>query len=400
MIDVDPYVSFPSRGVIRIESRSLFGDPKAPACRRLLELMSHASEIVGITIGRQPTPHVELRYHPRRSRVDRVVRRIVALLRRGPEDGGPGWQVLLDQPGRLRLKNRVLHRKSELCRAIERELNGVLGIDQHRTSSLFATVQVNYDPAQLDRRQVIEILDAALAGAEHPTRLDRLDLHLPICTASLPIAAAAQFAVPALLPAAAAVFAYTSMPTFREARHDLFREKRLGVAVLDAIVVIGCLGTLSIFPGAVLCWCLGVGRVLVRRTQDNSRKMLLDAFGKQPRHAWLLRDGTEVQVPIDRLRAGDVIVVNAGEVVPADGHVVEGMALIDQHALTGEATPAAKGSATSSSPRRSSSPARRSSRSRPRAARPPRRRSAGSRTTPPATSSARSTVASGWPTRP
>ena len=36
----------------------------------------------------------------------------------------------------------------------------------------------------------------------------------------------------------------------------LFEEKRLGVDVLDAIVVVGCLGTMSIFPGAVLCWCL------------------------------------------------------------------------------------------------------------------------------------------------
>ena len=113
--------------------------------------------------------------------------------------------------------------------------------------------------------------------------------------------------------------------------------------VLDAIVVVGCLGTMSIFPGAVLCWCLSFGRVLVKQTQDNSKKLLLNAFGKQPRYVWLYRDGAEVQVPLDRLQKGDVIVVNTGEVVPVDGHVVEGMAMIDQHALTGESTPAEKG---------------------------------------------------------
>jgi Cu2+-exporting ATPase len=46
---------------------------------------------------------------------------------------------------------------------------------------------------------------------------------------------------------------------------------------------------------------------------------------------------------MDTLQQGDVIVVNTGEVVPVDGVVVEGMAVIDQHALTGESTPAEKG---------------------------------------------------------
>ncbi len=254
-----------------------------------------------------------------------------------------GWEVKLDRPGRIRLKNPVLYRKSELCQAIERELMSILGIEQYKTGSITCNVQVDYDPRQLSRDQVIEILDSALANAEHPTKLDKLDLHLPLCTASVPFAAAAQFAMPGLLPAAALLFAYTSIPTFREARHVLFEEKRLGVDVLDAIVVVGCLGTMSIFPGTVLCWCLSFGRVLVKRTQDNSKKLLLNAFGKQPRYVWLYRNGTEVQVSLDKLNKGDIIVVNTGEVVPVDGHVVEGMAMIDQHALTGESTPAEKG---------------------------------------------------------
>jgi Cu2+-exporting ATPase len=254
-----------------------------------------------------------------------------------------GWEITRDHPGRLRLKNQVLYRKSELCQAIERELMGILGIDRYKTSSLTCTVQVDYDSRQLNKLQVVEILDSVLASAESPTGFDKPDLHLPLCTASLPIAAAAQFAFPPLLPVAAAVFAYTSIPTFEEAYKVLFKEKRLGVDVLDSIVVVGCLGTLAIFPGAVLCWCLSFGRVLVKKTQDNSKKLLLNAFGKQPRYVWLYRDGTEVQVNVDRLQQGDIIVVSTGEVVPVDGHVVEGMAMIDQHALTGESTPAEKG---------------------------------------------------------
>ena len=253
------------------------------------------------------------------------------------------WEIKHELPGRLRLKNPIIHRKAEVCQALERELMSVLGIDYFKTNSLTSTVLVQYDPKQLSREQIVEILESALVGAERPAQKDSVDLQLPLCTISVPLAAAAQFAAPAFLPAAAILFAYTSIPTFKSAREVLFQEKRLGVDVLDAIVVIGCVGTMAIFPGTVLCWCLSFGRVLVKKTQDNSKKLLLNAFGKQPRYVWLYRDGAEIQIAMDRLEPNDVIVVNTGEVVPVDGIIIQGMAMIDQHALTGESTPAEKG---------------------------------------------------------
>ncbi len=254
-----------------------------------------------------------------------------------------GWEIRSEVPGRLRLKNPVLSRRIALCQAIERELVGVLGVDRYSTNSITCTVLVHYDTRQLSRNQVIEILDAALMDAEQPAGRDLLDIHLPVCTASIPLAAYSQFVVPPLLPAAAVLDAYTSIPTLKEARRVFVEEKRIGVDALDAVVMIGCLGTMSIFPGAVCCWCLSFGRTLVKRSRDRSQKLLLNAFGKQPRYAWLCRDGTEVQVPAEKLVKGDIIAVYTGEVVPVDGHVVNGMAVIDQHALTGESTPAEKG---------------------------------------------------------
>jgi heavy metal translocating P-type ATPase len=123
----------------------------------------------------------------------------------------------------------------------------------------------------------------------------------------------------------------------------LFKERRLGVDVLDSIVVMGCLATFQVFPGAILAWCLSVGRYMVRRTEDNSKKLLLGAFGKQARYAWLVKDGIEIEVPLGRLDKGDVVAVHTGEMVPVDGIIVEGLAMIDQHALTGESVPVEKG---------------------------------------------------------
>ncbi|WP_165224126.1 heavy metal translocating P-type ATPase [Aquisphaera insulae] len=380
---MDIAITFPSRGQIRLGSQRLFSEPGNEDCRRFLERVFHAPEITDVTIdsGRKggELPFAELRFCPSTHSLPEVVRRISSCLTSGrPPGSGPdgegtgnrgvairsvtpvrtetgqirffrygsvvtNWEVKHEIPGRLRLRNPAIHRRGELCQAIERELMSVLGVDSYRTNPLTSTVLVQYDPAELTRDQIIEIIDGALHSAERPEKPDRADVHLPLCTLSLPVAAVAQFAVPALLPAAALLFAYTSIPTFKEARAVLFEERRLGVDVLDSIVVIGCLGTMSIFPGAVLCWCLSFGRVLVKRTQDNSKKLLLNAFGKQPRFVWLYRDGVEVQVSLDRLEAGDTIVVNTGEVVPVDGIITEGLAMIDQHALTGESTPAEKG---------------------------------------------------------
>ncbi len=253
------------------------------------------------------------------------------------------WTILMDQPGKLKLRNSALYRRKEVCQVIERELMSVLGVDNYKTNSMTSTLSLTYNPRQIKREQILELLDHAIVQAEVPARLDKWDLELPIATGSIFLAAVAQFSVPALLPIAAMVFAYSSITTFKEAYVTLFKEKRLGVDVLDAIVIVGCMLTMSIFPGAVICWCLSFGRLLVKKTQDDSKKLLMNAFGKQPRFVWLLKDGVEVQVALEKLKAGDIVVVNTGETVPVDGIVHAGISMIDQHALTGESTPAEKG---------------------------------------------------------
>jgi len=159
---------------------------------------------------------------------------------------------------------------------------------------------------------LIEILDGALACAERPSQLDKLNRDLTLCTASLPLAAVAQFAFPTLAPVAGALLLYTTLPSFRGAWRVVTKERRLGVDVLDSIVILACLATTEFLPGATLAWCLSVGRSLVRHTEDSSKKMLLSAFGKHPRFVWLVQDQQEIQISVDKLRKGDVVVVRTG----------------------------------------------------------------------------------------
>ncbi len=359
-------------GAIRVQSARLFAAPDEELCRGFLRTVMRLPAIEVAVFTPAETPCVELHFDVSRHGRKSVLESLAELLSgHGAEDRSrkslevapsatardhqgivryhrhfgrvTGWRVEREGIGSLRLNNPVLYRKRALCDAIERELMSVLGVHRYETSTKKSRVDIEYDPRQLSAAQIIEILDGALAVAEHAGGLDKLDRDLTICSIALPLAAVAQFALPALLPVSGLLLAYTSVPTFKGAWKVLTRERRLGVDVLDAIVVVACLATGQVLAGAILSWCLSFGRHLVRRTEDNSKKLLLGAFGKQPRFVWLLRDGVEIQISLDKLHKDDVVVVHTGEVVPVDGVIMEGMAMIDQQALTGESTPAEKG---------------------------------------------------------
>ena len=81
---LDLSVSFPSRGVILLQSRSLFEDADNPTCRRFLERVFQAEEIANVTITEGSAPKAELHYCPKTTTLQKVVSRIVGVLEQGP----------------------------------------------------------------------------------------------------------------------------------------------------------------------------------------------------------------------------------------------------------------------------------------------------------------------------
>ena len=290
----------------------------------------------------QPAPAKSLALHcPAPQKLSRDRHGVAHLQRHGFVISG--WRLVQARVGRTTLRHTAIFRRASLAREIERELLGVLGVDRCAANTLLGTITIHHDPRELSRSQLVELLDAALVAATIPAQRDRFDASLAVCTASVPLAIAASSAAPVLLPVSAAVLLSTSMPFVAGSCRTLVREKRLGCEALDTLVVVGCIATLQLVPGAVLCWCLAVGRTLVKRTENRSKAMLRSIAGQQPQSVWLVKQGVEIRVPLPQLEPGDVIVVHTGEVIPVDGIVAEGLATIDQQMLTGEAVPAEKG---------------------------------------------------------
>jgi Cu+-exporting ATPase len=74
-------------------------------------------------------------------------------------------------------------------------------------------------------------------------------------------------------------------------------------------------------------------------TTQRARRALRDLAAMAPRVARVDRDGAEIEVPVEELRPGHVVVVRPGGQVPVDGEVVSGQATVDQAAITGESMP-------------------------------------------------------------
>lgn len=75
---------------------------------------------------------------------------------------------------------------------------------------------------------------------------------------------------------------------------------------------------------------------------EKSRQKISDIFEKTPEYVWLVVDNVETKTPYEQIKAGDTLVVYAGNIIPADGEIIEGVAVVDQHALTGEFQPVEK----------------------------------------------------------
>src|SRR5215217_1408161 len=99
---------------------------------------------------------------------------------------------------------------------------------------------------------------------------------------------------------------------------------------------------------AVLLVVLTVLNAVVGLRQEGKAESAMNALKSMVKAtARVRRDGTEAQLPAEQLVVGDILLISAGEQVPADGRIIAASALqIDESALTGESTPAAKDAGT------------------------------------------------------
>jgi P-type Cu+ transporter len=140
------------------------------------------------------------------------------------------------------------------------------------------------------------------------------------------------------------VGAYKSLRN-RSANMDVLIAMGSSVAYFYSIFI-----TLGLLPGhvyfetaAVIITLIRLGKYLEARARGHTSEAIKKLMGLRARTARIIRDGDEMEVPVDDVRVGDVVLVRPGEKVPVDGVVVEGHSAVDESMLTGESLPVEKG---------------------------------------------------------
>ena len=116
--------------------------------------------------------------------------------------------------------------------------------------------------------------------------------------------------------------------------------------ISHTLMTIGVLAAIAVgqwMTALVVVFFMRVGDAVERFTTDRARRSLKSLTALAPRTARVDRDGAEVELPIDQLRPGDIVIVRPGEQIPADGEVLDGQATVDQAAITGESLPVEAG---------------------------------------------------------
>ena len=79
-----------------------------------------------------------------------------------------------------------------------------------------------------------------------------------------------------------------------------------------------------------------IGKYLEHRTKGQTSEAIKKLIGLQPKTATLLKNGKEIEVPIEEIEVGDILAVRPGEKIPVDGKVIDGKTKVDESMITGE----------------------------------------------------------------
>ena len=124
--------------------------------------------------------------------------------------------------------------------------------------------------------------------------------------------------------------------------HCVLRRK-LEVPVLDATAITVSLIRRDFKTASSVMFLLGVGELMEEWTHKKSVADLAGSMALNVDKVWLKREEGDVQIPIHQVQEGDLIRVAVGSMIPLDGIVTEGEAMVNQASLTGESIPVKKG---------------------------------------------------------
>ena len=233
-----------------------------------------------------------------------------------------------------------------------------------RNTDLFLSaekVRVTYDPRQTRPEVIVDILEQSgyrvkkkkpLEDQEQPRAKSR---DLAGTVRVLFIGAVAGFALVEIFGERLGLFALESIPTpillaaIVLGGYPIFKSGILGLKAkrvnIDTVMMVGIIAPAAIgdfVTSMLIAFFITIAHYLENFTVARSREAVKELIKLSPKTARVLKGPAEVEVGIEELQPGDMVIVRPGEKIPVDGIVVSGHSVVDQAPITGESMPVEK----------------------------------------------------------
>lgn len=243
-------------------------------------------------------------------------------------------RILHELPYRLRIRISVLHDPAFDPVYLEAVLLNVPGVEAVRFNLKAACIAVRYDGNMQNR----ELILACLENIPHETF--QADIHREPVTDSLSVAinGILAFLTPALpRPFRPPLSWGLALPTLTQGITTSLTEG-IRVETLDAAAVGFPFCEKTTLPRISL-FSSGTRRISGTAFRGKTNALLRSLLRPQSEEVWVERDGQEVKVSADEITIGDLVICGSGEMIPVDGEVSGGEALVNQSSITGESVP-------------------------------------------------------------
>ncbi|GHP17866.1 putative cation-transporting P-type ATPase C [Rhodococcus sp. NKCM2511] len=267
-----------------------------------------------------------------------------------------GIEILSDAAGRMRLCVDWLRSSPGRAVAVEDHVDKIRGVRAVHAYPRTASVVIWYSRTRIDRAELFDAVNAgrstnwALVPVRSPRSADVTSgdvLRMTIGGAALVLLGLRRYAFrrpPILGPTSRLVATgatiFTGYPFLKGAVRSLAGNRTAGTDALVSAATVASLVLRENVVALTVLWLLNIGEYLQELTLKRTRRAISDLLTGTQDTAWIrLPDGSEISVDVDRLEIGDEVVVHDHVGVPVDGTVVDGDAVVDQSAITGETLP-------------------------------------------------------------
>ena len=283
-----------------------------------------------------------------------------------------GYKVVYE---RVRLRVSGLRDSSD-AEGVEKTLSKVEGVRNVSVNTVDGSIHVEYNPALISLKEIsskISSLGFTVLEEEFGESAEEVEARKLKRLSILGI----TLTVPVILYSYPEVFSFMPMAGSTPAGYMLllltgfiqifvgwrfyqgaFRAARMKTANMDTLVSIGTTAAYlfsawATLPtprwnliyydtsAAVISFVL-VGKFFEEKMKGKASNVIRKLLELQPRQARVIRDGVEMEIPVDLIKVGDRVVVRPGEKIPVDGVVIEGHSAVDESTITGESMPVSK----------------------------------------------------------